>query len=144
MTGRVSPGLLATMRRQSERSFTHTYTRTPRIPVADNPLTPDVDESVDAWNQPVTTLGAPVTGNICVYIPRPQAFVSGRGLMVSDKPIMLIAAIDPLAAGDLVSNVVDSASGTLLLLGPVTVESVDPNPDAPIYRVATFRVVTPV
>jgi hypothetical protein len=141
MIGRLSPGTLTYMQREAGAFLSHTYTRTSRIAVVDNPSTPSVDESVDDWGLPVTTVTTDVPGLPCLYMQRSVPDIRNTGLIVIDRPYVMVPTTDPLAAGDLVSNVVNAVTGTVELAGPIEVEDVDRNADAPLYHLAILRKV---
>lgn len=130
---------LTYMRHEVDRTLFHQYTRIPRIPVVDNPGTPDEDESRNSWNQTEYVDGTPVLLQPCLYQQQTQVDVEGRGLQVIDRPVFLVPITDPLAPGDKVSHVVDANTGLVVLEGPVPVDDVKLFPDAPIYHQALLR-----
>lgn len=93
-------------------SLVMTYTRTPRTVVTSNP---DYETFTD---------GAPALAVPCHYGTRSRGRREEIGKVVSNEPQFVVAASDPLAAGDVVSNVRDAA-GTLLLVGPLVVLAVE-------------------
>lgn len=121
----ISAGELAGMRREVERTFVHTYTRTPRLSTADNPATPTADESQDAWGSPAVTFGSAQPGRPCKYRERSTPVVTPNGLVNVNVPVLLVPSSDQIAPGDQVSQVVD-AYGTVFVAGPVEVEDVSP------------------
>jgi len=97
----------------------HTYSRTPR---AVNTSNPDYETFADE---------ATATGVACFYGTRSRGRREEIGKVVSNEPLFLADASDPIAAGDVVSNVREAA-GTLLLAGPLIVLAVEPKAAAGI------------
>lgn len=94
--------------------LTHSYTRTGITQGAE-----------DAWGDTADTEGTPATGQPCVLVWRDQMVIDDLGRRTVRVPRLYVPYDDPLAVGDLVSNVAD-ASGTAIAAGPLTVDTVDP------------------
>jgi hypothetical protein len=94
-------------------SLAHTYTRTTRAVDTSNP-------DFETFNDVATVSNAP-----CFYGTRSRGRREEIGKSVSHEPQFIVAAFDPLAAGDLVSDVRD-ADAVLLLAGPLVVMAVEP------------------
>lgn len=116
-------------------SLSHRYTRTPRVASA-------IDE---AWNVQTYADGTPVTAVPCWYGVSSRGRREEIGKLVAHEPTLTIAASDPLAPGDKVSDIRDAATA-VLLAGPLVVASVEPRSAAgvPIARVARLESVQAV
>lgn len=101
----------------------HTYTRTPVT-----------YSSRDRWSRKSGTPGAPTTGVRCRYLARTHLRQADGGFVVATAPpidggtlafltTLTVLPSDPLAVGDLVSDVRDRL-GAVLLAGPVAVRAV--------------------
>lgn len=77
------------------------------------------------WGQTPATPGTPATGLPCLYAPTTTLRTDDLGRVTLDQPSLRIPSTDALAVGDLVSDIRDQ-EGTLLLAGPLTVESIRP------------------
>lgn len=110
-------------------SLRHTYSRTVRVVGA-----------LDDWNVQTYTDGTPATAQACWYGVSSRGRRDEIGKLVSQEPTLLVAASDPLAPGDLVSDIRDAA-GALLLAGPSVVASVEARSNAgiPIARLARLE-----
>lgn len=141
----ISPGLLNNMRREVARFLLHTYTRTSRIVVKNDVFHPDVE--LDSWGQQTYAFGTKdipgtkVDGIACFYGVMEAPYPSTQGLTTLNRPVLTLNFDDPLVVGDHVSNI-RTADGTLLLEGPVSVESLqprDPNLGGPLLVQAILR-----
>jgi hypothetical protein len=92
----------------------HRYTRTAITQGSEN-----------AWGQTAATPGTPATSLPCLYAPTTTLRTDDLGRVTLDQPSLRIPITDVLAVGDLVSDIRDQ-EGTLLLAGPLTVESIRP------------------
>jgi hypothetical protein len=81
--------------------------------------------SENAWGQTAATPGTPATSLPCLYAPTTTLRTDDLGRVTLDQPSLRIPITDVLAVGDLVSDIRDQ-EGTLLLAGPLTVESIRP------------------
>ncbi len=132
------------MRQETARFLLHTYTRISRIPPAiTDPPTP---LSEDDWGLPVYALGKPGTPNVqnnipCFYGIKETAVITPEGLITLNLPILTCAYTDIIKKGDRVSNI-QTLDGTMLVAGPVLVESVerqDPNIGGPVLIECQLR-----
>lgn len=112
----LSPGEAASIRADRARvMLTHTYTRTPVTAGAE-----------DSEGNAARTLGTPVTGLACRYRAEEVLRTDGGGRVTIYRPSLALPHDSPLAVGDLVSTITNS-DGTVLLAGPLAVESVTSN-----------------
>jgi hypothetical protein len=100
--------------------LTHTYTRS---------TVTGGDE--DAWGDEAAMPGAGTSGLRCLYgsevrLLRDQSVRDEYGSRTIKVPTLFVPPDDPLAVGDVVTNVLD-ASGTVVQAGPFVVESVNMN-----------------
>lgn len=107
-------GLLTTAEATSVRDalsvlLVHSYTRTPVTAGAE-----------DAHGNETASSGTPVTAVACKYRVSNRAVRDETGITIVSTPTLKVAHDDPLATGDLVSNIQNS-EGTVLLAGPLTV-----------------------
>lgn len=127
----VTQSLLDTMRRQTRKFLLHTYTRQTRLP-ADNP---------DSWNLPGYQFSNTVSGIPCFYAVKEVPIVTPEGLTTLNLPVLTLGYDDTTQVGDLVTNIL-TTDGTVLLSGPVLVESLqprDPNMGGPVLIEAHLR-----
>lgn len=126
MTLRAGTGLLA---RIALGAMTHRYTRTPQMASA-----------VNQWNETTSVPGQPVPGQVCLYSAKDQLVVDNEGARTVSVPTLRVAPDDPLAEGDLVSDILDS-TGAVLLAGPLVVETINEGGEAgtSVMRTATLR-----
>lgn len=108
------PGLIGTAEAAAIRSalsilLVHSYTRTPVTAGAE-----------DAHGNETSSAGTPVTSVPCKYRVSNRALRDETGITIVSTPTLKVAHDDPLATGDLVSNIQNS-EGTVLLAGPLTV-----------------------
>jgi hypothetical protein len=106
----LSAGALASVRSALGILLTHVYTRTPITAGAE-----------DSEGNAAPTLGAPVTGVACRYETVTRAVSDAGGPSVVNIPTLAVAATDPLAVGDRVSDITGS-DGVVLLAGPLRLE----------------------
>lgn len=146
----ISPSLLDNMRREVRRFLLHTYTRTSRLVVLNTPNAPG--QALDAWGQQtyqfVTTElpGVDVDAQLeflipCFYALQEISFPTPDGLTTLNRPMLTLGFDDPLKVGDHVSNI-QTADGTVLVVGPLLVESLqirDPNIGGPVLIEAHLR-----
>jgi hypothetical protein len=120
----VSPANSALLARVALRAMTHTYTRTPVTPGA-----------VNNHNE-----GTPVSGVVCLFGAKDTLVADPAGDRTVSVPVLRIAPSDPLAVGDLVSDILDR-NGAVLLAGPLVVETIDEGAQAgaSVMRTATLR-----
>lgn len=111
MPGLISAGTTAQLRRTFDSLLAHTYTRTP-VTVTDGPYGSE------------TTTGAPVTGQPCRYRPTDRLRLADGARVTVSVPTLTVPHDDPIAVGDLVSDVRDS-EGVVLLAGPLAVETIE-------------------
>jgi hypothetical protein len=138
----ISPALLRTMRSEMRRFLLHSYTRISRITLPDAGTGPGANNAgVDEWNQPTVSFAPPVSGLPCFYEINRGPLVTPRGLLGMNVPRLFVSIDDTLKEGDHVTNVTTS-DGSILLIGPVIVESIqrqDPNVGGPVIIEATLR-----
>ncbi len=147
----IGPSLLGSMRREVRRFLLHTYTKTSRIVTLNTQAVPTA--ALDSWGQQTYTFGTPTTGtsvngtvvnNIpCFYAIKEIPFPTADGLTTLNIPILTLGFDDPIKVGDHVSNI-QTADGTVLIAGPVLVESLqarDPNLGGPVLIEAHLRQV---
>lgn len=127
-------GLARQVRAALEPLMTATYTRTP--------LT---DGTQDAHYNETAVLGTPVSGQPCAYLMQGTLVVDEAGRRTVSTPTLYVFHTDPLAVGDLVSAVTDR-EGTVLLAGPLEVETIDPAGEAgaSTLKIATLHQADPV
>lgn len=139
----ISPDLLSTMRREIRRFLLHTYTRTSRLVVPIGSTT----GTLDAWGQQTYQFGtSQLNGTTdtfvpCFYAVKEVPIPTAEGLTTLNIPVLTLGFDDPIAVGDHVSNI-QTADGTVLIVGPVVVESLqprDPNMGGPILIEAHLR-----
>jgi hypothetical protein len=123
----LSRGLAASATRLLSTGLGHTYTRTPMTYAAR-----------DRYSRRVGTPGTPVTGVRCRYVARAHVRKADGGEIVVVAPAVTGGTLafittltllpdDPLAVGDLVSDIRDATNGAVLLAGPATVQAVLPH-----------------
>lgn len=122
------------------RYLLDSYTRHDRQDVADDTGTPTVDESTDAWGNPIivyeTPLPVPATSSAslrvpCMWVGAGAVIQTMSGTFIEDTPTMYVASNDPLQIGDHVSNIID-AEGVVRLVGPARITDM-PNYGPPGY-----------
>jgi hypothetical protein len=125
----VSPANSALLARVALRAMTHTYTRTPVTPGA-----------VNNHNEATLVEGTPVSGVVCLFGAKDTLVADPAGDRTVSVPVLRIAPSDPLAVGDLVSDILDR-NGAVLLAGPLVVETIDEGAQAgaSVMRTATLR-----
>jgi hypothetical protein len=96
----------------------HTYSRTPYT-----------EGSEDAHGNAGETAGTAVTGLPCQYAPVERLRLDEGGRVTISQPSLLVPHDDTLAVGDRVSAIADAA-GTVLLAGPLVVDSIEPSAGA--------------
>ena len=132
------PGIPASLARQVRAALSpllqHTYTRTPVVA-----------GTQDQHYNETSTEGTPVTGQACVYLVTDRLVVDEGGRRTVSTPTLYVLHTDPLAVGDLVSAITDR-EGTVLLAGPLAVETIDVAAEAgaSTLRIATLRLADPV
>lgn len=141
----ITPGLSAMLRHQAGQVFWHTYSRTPRTAVPDNPSTIGTDESLDDWGEQVYNPVAAIPLQPCMFVDAGQTLIGPNGLIEISRPTLLVPNTDPIQEGDVISNVrtLDAAGSILLLAGPVRIEEVTqvaPQFGGAIYKTALLRV----
>src|SRR3712207_741930 len=93
---------LADLRADLAVFYVHTYTRTPMAEGATDP-------EGNARSEP----GTPVTGLPCAYASQSRLRVNGVGAVTENAPTLTVPTTDPLAVGDLVSDIRDSEGAVL-------------------------------
>lgn len=142
----MSAGDASMVRQAVSQMFWHHYDRMPRLAVADNPLTPGVDESVDAWNLPVYTQVPPVLNGPCHFKWQHTREVIGGALTLLSLPILLVPSTDTIAEGDTVTQI-RAMDGTVVLSTPALVDvatPVYPNDGGGLYIQAQLRFIEQV
>lgn len=110
--GLISAGTTTQLRRTFDSLLAHTYTLTPRTSGAD-----------DGYGSSLTE-GAPVADKPCRYRATDRLRLENGSRITVSTPVLTVPHDDPIAVNDLVSNVQDS-EGTVLLAGPIAVESIE-------------------
>lgn len=117
------------------RMLTHSYTRTSVAP----------GDTEDAWGDESSDPGTGTSGLRCLYgsqdrLYREPLTSDGVGARTIRVPTLFVGPDDPLAVGDVVTNVLDAA-GAVLVPGPLTVEAVTLNAEVGIslLKEATLR-----
>jgi hypothetical protein len=121
------------MRRETRRFLLHTYTREARLGA----------DSMNEWGQQTYNFATPVAGIPCFYAVSEVPVVTPQGLIRFNLPTMTLAFDDPVEVGDRVTNII-TADGTVLVIGPVVIESLqpqDPNVGGPVLIQAKLREV---
>jgi len=132
------PGLPASLARQVRAALrplmANVYTRTPVVAGVQ-----------DAHFNETSVLGDPVPDQPCAYLVQDRLVVDEGGRRTVSTPTLYVYDTDPLSVGDLVSNITDR-EGTVLLVGPLAVETIDPAAEAgaSTMRIATLRQADPV
>lgn len=112
----ISPGEANSLRAEILRvGMPHTLTRTPVTAGAE-------DSEGNAAKVP----GTPVTGFPCRYRAEETLRTDTGGRTTVYRPNLSLPYDSPLVVGDLVSAIT-TADGTVLLAGPLSVESIVPN-----------------
>jgi len=127
----ISSGLLSTMRREARRFLLHTYSRTPRTSA----------DSLDSWGQAEYEFDKIINNIPCFYAVKEVPIPTTEGLTTLNLPMLTLGFDDPAQVGDVVSNIM-TADGTILIAGPVIIESLqprDPNMGGPILIEAHLR-----
>lgn len=131
----ISEADFASIAQAFEIFLNHRYTRTPTTASTTN-----------AHNEITSVPGAPVGGQRCFYEVKDTVRMVDGVLVRVSTPTIALAVDDPLAAGDLVSDIRTQPTsalpdGQLLLAGPLVVESIDEAAELgqSIRRVATLR-----
>jgi hypothetical protein len=120
----VTPGMLAEVRRFFEAALDQTYTRVPLVGlVAGEPPVPLLDE----WGHQQTGQGTPMPGLPCKLSYAETVTASEQGAVVVRRPLFWVRHTEPIAVGDLVTDVRD-ADGRLLLETAAVVR-IEANPD---------------
>lgn len=116
----MGAALARKMSRTLQRQLTHTYTRS----------TVTISDTADTWGDEAVSAGAGTSGLRCLYGSQAEALTSDtQGYRTVRVPILYVAPDDPLAVGDVVTNVLDAA-GAVLAAGPLTVEAINLNAEA--------------
>lgn len=126
----ISPGEAASLRSDIARvGLQHTFTRTAVSASA---------EDSEGNKSPVS--GAATTGLACRYRAEETLRTDDGGRVTIYRPNLSLPHDSPLAVGDLVSAVTNSA-GVVLLAGPLRVESIVPGASLgpTLYRRAYLR-----
>jgi hypothetical protein len=123
----MRPAQIALLQRVAVRAMTMTYTRTPVTA-----------GTVNTWNEQTSVPGTPVSGLPCLYSAEDQLISDAEGTRTVSVPTLYVPPDDPLAVGDLVSAVSDR-NGAVLLAGPLTVETINPNAEAGASVLQTAR-----
>lgn len=107
--------------------------------------TPVTSGAVDAHYDETPVPGTPVTGLPCAYLATNRLLVDEAGRRTVSVPTLYVYDDDPLAVGDLVSDISDR-NGTVTLAGPMAVETIDPaiESGASVMKIATLRQADPV
>lgn len=100
----TTPGMIKEMRRFSDGALDQTYARVPIVGLSGE----------DDWGQQEAESGAPITGLACKLRTIETILRDDHGVMVVRRPLLSIHLDDPLAVGDLVTDVRDR-EGRLLL-----------------------------
>lgn len=90
-------------------TFTNSYTRMSVTSGAE-----------DAHGNAANTLGTPATGVACQFDPRGRILTNQGGTTYIERPTLGVQASDPLAPGDVVSDV-RNAQNVVQAAGPLTV-----------------------
>lgn len=122
-----------TMKRVLLRYLTHTYTRS----------TVTASDTEDDWGDEDETPDVGVSSLPCLYSMEDRFVSDALGTRSVKTPTLYVAPDDPLKVGDVVTAIAD-ASGTVLLAGPLLVETVNPNSEAgvSVLKRTTLRVTT--
>lgn len=129
------------------RFLLHTYTRRIRTAITDTGTgDPATDPGVDDWNQPKYTWSAAEPGIPCFYEIKGRIVVTPQGLMTINQPRVIVASDDPLAEGDLVSNIrirnINRTVGPVIFPGNYVVEDIwpqDPTENGSLFNEAYLR-----
>jgi hypothetical protein len=122
----VTPGMLAEVRRFFEAALDQTYTRIPLVGLtAGEPPVPLLDD----WGHQQTGQGTPVPGLACKLSYGETVVRDEHGAVVVRRPLFWVRHTDPIAVGDLVTDVRD-ADGRLLLESAAVVR-IEASPDRP-------------
>lgn len=132
MTQYMTPGLSQMLGRAVTPIFWHFYTRSTQSVVPDNPAT-GTDESTNEWGEPVVVTAEDVSptdpmviisANLpCLYMEAGSTVIGPNGPMEINHPVLLVPPTDHLDDGDLVSNILSTNKQTVLLEGPIPVDS---------------------
>lgn len=112
MTALISDAVATLARTQLVRFLVHAATLTPRV----------AGTADSEGNIPYTD-GTPVTGVACKYVAEDRVTIDNGGQTLVSVPTLTVAWDQTVAAGSKVGNVQDS-DGTVLLVGPATVQYV--------------------
>lgn len=131
----VGSALSRKVSRTLQRYLTHTYTRSSVTP----------SDTEDAWGDEEEAPTSSTSGLRCLYGSQ-QAYQieplssDASGARTIRTPALFVASDDPLSVGDVVTAILD-ASGTVLVAGPLEVESVTLNAELglSVLKVATLR-----
>lgn len=132
------PGLPASLARQVRNALrplmSVSYTRTPIVAGVQ-----------DAHFNETSVAGTPVTGQPCAYLVQDRLVVDEGGRRTVSTPMLYVYDTDPLAVGDLVSDITDR-EGTVLQAGPLVVETIDPAAEvgASTMKIARLQQADPV
>lgn len=131
----IGSALSRKVSRTLQRFLVHTYTRSSVTPA----------DTEDAWGDEEETPDASTSGLRCLYGSQERLYsetltADATGSRTIRTPALFVPPSDPLAVGDVVTNVLDAA-GTVLVAGPLEVESVTLNAELglSVMKVAALR-----
>lgn len=121
----VTPGMVKTLRHLFGAALDETCTRVPILPV----MLASGQVKTDEWGQPLTAAGTPETGIRCKLRTIETTSRDDRGALVVRQPFLWVEHTQPIAVGDLITDVRDGEGR--LLLPQAAVVRVEPTPVGP-------------
>jgi hypothetical protein len=108
-------GMLTQVRGLAARFLDDTYTRVPTVGQTDA----GGDPVLDGWGHQVVVSGPPVPGLPCKLVYQDTVSHDERGTVITRRPRLSVAVDDPLAPGDLVTDVADRFGRPLIATATV-------------------------